>query len=196
VAWTIAGNAADRRGVDAVADLMAYITAQDGIIGIVQGSAETGPRALGHRSIVANARNPHIRDLLNQRVKHREAIRPLAPMATLVAAEELFELSDGASDDEYNAYNYMVITVRATLRARQLVPAVIHVDGTARLQIVRERTDPIVYAYLKALGRRCGVEVAVNTSYNVAAPIAQSPIDAIETLRRANAIGRRLYIFK
>jgi len=126
--------------------------------------------------------------LLNQRVKYREPIRPLAPMATLVAAKQLFELSDGASDDEYNAYNYMVITVRATLRARQLIPAVIHVDGTARLQIVRERTDPIAYAYLKALGRRCGVEVAVNTSYNVAAPIAQSPVHAIETLHRANGM--------
>jgi carbamoyltransferase len=188
VAWTIAGDASDRRGVNTVADLMAYITARDGIIGIVQGPAETGPRALGHRSIVANARNPHTRDLLNQRVKYREPIRPLAPMATLEAAKQLFELSDGASDDEYNAYNYMVITVRATLRARQLIPAVIHVDGTARLQIVRERTDPIAYAYLKALGRRCGVEVAVNTSYNVAAPIAQSPVHVIETLDRANGM--------
>jgi carbamoyltransferase len=188
VAWTIAGDASDQRGVNTVADLMAYITARDGIIGIVQGPAETGPRALGHRSIVANARNPYTRDLLNQRVKYREPIRPLAPMATLVAAKQLFELSDGASDDEYNAYNYMVITVRATLRAHQLIPAVIHVDGTARLQIVRERTDPIAYAYLKALGRRCGVEVAVNTSYNVAAPIAQSPVHVIETLDRANGM--------
>jgi carbamoyltransferase len=188
VVWTIAGNTSHRHGADAVADLMAYITAQDGIIGIVQGAAETGPRALGHRSIVANARNPRTRDFLNQRVKYREPIRPLAPMATLEAAKELFELSDGASDDEFNAYNYMVITVRAKPRARQLIPAVIHVDGTARLQIVRERTDPVAHAYLKALGRRCGVEVAVNTSYNVAAPIAQSPVHAIETLRRANAM--------
>jgi carbamoyltransferase len=109
VAWTIAGDASDRRGVDTVADLMAYITARDGIIGIVPGPAGTGPRALGHRSIVANARNPRTRDLLNERVKYREPIRPLAPMATLVAAEQLFELSDGASDDEYNAYNYMVM---------------------------------------------------------------------------------------
>ena len=194
VAWTIVGDTSDRRGVDAVADLMAYVTAQDGIIGIVQGSAETGPRALGHRSIVANARNPRTRDLLNQRVKYREAIRPLAPMATLEAAKELFELSNGASDDSYNSYNYMVITVRATLRARQLIPTVIHVDGTARLQIVRDRTDPIIYAYLKALGRRCGVEVAVNTSYNVAAPIAQTPVHAIETLRRATGMDA-VFIF-
>ena len=188
LAWTIVGDASEQRGVNAVADLMAFITARDGIIGIVQGPAETGPRALGHRSILANARNPHTRELLNARVKHREPIRPLAPMATLEAAKELFELSDGACDDDYNTYNYMVITVRATPRARQLVPAVIHVDGTARIQIVREHTDPIAYAYLKALGWRCGVEVAVNTSYNVAAPIAQSPQQAIDTLRRANGM--------
>ena len=64
----------------------------------------------------------------------------------------------------------------------------IHADGTARLQIVREHTDAVTYAYLKALGRRIGVEVAVNTSFNVAGPIAQSPVQAIDTLRRANGM--------
>jgi carbamoyltransferase len=83
LAWTVVGNASHRSGIDAIADLMAFITARDGIIGIYQGSAETGPRALGHRSIVANACNPRTRDFLNERVKHREQIRPLAPMATL-----------------------------------------------------------------------------------------------------------------
>jgi carbamoyltransferase len=68
------------------------------------------------------------------------------------------------------------------------VPAVIHADGTVRLQIVREHTDAVTYAYLKALGRRIGVEVAVNTSFNVAGPIAQTPAQAIDTLRRANGM--------
>ena len=188
LAWTVVGNASHRSGIDAVADLMAFITARDGIIGIYQGSAETGPRALGHRSIVANACNPRTRDFLNERVKHREQIRPLAPMATLTAAKDLFELSDGGSDDNYNAYNYMVLTARAKPHARLQVPAVIHADGTARLQIVREDTDAVTFAYLKALGRRTGVEVAVNTSFNVAAPIAQSPVQALDTLRRANGL--------
>ncbi|MGO9686836.1 MAG: carbamoyltransferase C-terminal domain-containing protein [Beijerinckiaceae bacterium] len=185
VAWFVIGKTSNRTELDAIADLMAFITARDGIIGIFQGSAETGPRALGHRSIVANACNPRTRDLLNERVKYREPIRPLAPMATLAAAKDLFELSEGASDDNYNAYNYMVLTARAKPHARQKVPAVIHADGTARLQIVREHTDALTYAYLKALGRRIGVEVAVNTSFNVAAPIAQSPAQALDTLRRA-----------
>jgi carbamoyltransferase len=186
--WTCVGDAAQRSGRDAVADLMAFMTARDGIIALFQGPAETGPRALGHRSILANPCNPRIRDLLNERVKHREAIRPLAPMATPAAATSFFELSDGASDDGYNAYNYMVLTVMAKPAARLRVPAVIHADGTARLQIVRERTDAVTFAYLKALGKRIGVEIAVNTSFNVAGPIAQSPAQALDTLRRAKGM--------
>ena len=185
--WLAAGTAADPCGINAIADLMAFITARNGIIGIVQGAAETGPRALGHRSILANACNPHTRDLINERVKYREAIRPLAPMATMKAAQDFFWLSEGASDDNYNAYNYMVITVRAKPYAQREIPAVIHADGTARIQIVREETDRVAYAYLRALGRRTGVEVAVNTSFNVAAPIAQTPAQVLETLRRARA---------
>lgn len=188
LAWVTIGDVSDRHGIAAVADLMAFITARDGIIGIFQGPAETGPRALGHRSILANPCNARTRELLNERVKHREAIRPLAPMATLKAAKELFELSDGGADDNYNAYNYMVLTAHARPRARLQVPAVIHVDGTARLQIVREESDPVMYAYLQALGRRLGVEIAVNTSFNVGAPIAQTPTQALETLRRANGM--------
>jgi carbamoyltransferase len=186
--WICVGNASQASGRDAVADLMASITVKDGIIAIFQGPAETGPRALGHRSILANACNPSIREVLNARVKHREAIRPLAPMATLSAAKRFFELCEGASDNDYNAYNYMVLTVRAKPQARSVVPAVIHVDGTARLQIVREHTDPVSYAYLKAIGKRIGVEIAVNTSFNVAGPIAQSPIQALNTLRRAKGM--------
>jgi carbamoyltransferase len=188
VDWIDVGDASRRSGIEAVADFMAFITARDGVIAIFQGPAETGPRALGHRSILANPCNPRTRELLNERVKYREAIRPIAPMATLSAAKELFDLSDGASDDEYNAYNYMVLNVRAKPGARAKVPAVIHVDGTARLQIVREHTDAVTHAYLKALGRRIGVEVAVNTSFNVAGPIAQSPVQALDTLRRAKGM--------
>ncbi len=188
VEWMNLGDAASPRQRDAIADLMAFITERDGIIAVFQGAAETGPRALGHRSILANARNPRTREVLNERVKFREAIRPLAPMLTLEAAQRWFELSDGASDDNYNAYNYMVLTARAKPGARERIPAVIHADGTGRLQIVRESTDPLIYTYLKALGRRLGEEVAVNTSFNVAGPIAQTPLQAIETLRRSKGM--------
>jgi carbamoyltransferase len=121
-------------------------------------------------------------------VKYREAIRPLAPMATLEAAQAHFELEAGASDADYNAYNYMVLTARAKPHARDKIPAVIHADGTGRIQIVREADDPLTYAYLKALGRRIGVEMSVNTSFNVAGPIAQTPQQAVDTLRRSKGL--------
>jgi carbamoyltransferase len=188
IEWTSLGDVSTPDQRNAIADLMAFITARDGVIAIFQGAAETGPRSLGHRSIVANPCNPRTREVLNERVKYREAIRPLAPMMTLEAAKRWFDLSDGASDDNYNAYNYMVLTARAKPDARHRIPAVIHADGTGRLQIVREHTDPLTYAYLKALGRRIGVEVAVNTSFNVAGPIAQTSAQAIETLRRSKGM--------
>lgn len=175
-------------------DFMAYMTAQDAIFALYQGAAETGPRALGHRSILANPCNPETRANLNARVKFREAIRPLAPMMTLEAAKEFFELADGANDFDYAAYNYMVLTAHAKPEARTRIPSVVHVDGTGRLQIVRDDTDPLTYAYLKALGRRIGVEVAVNTSFNVAGPIAQTPQQALETLRRSKGLDAVLMV--
>jgi carbamoyltransferase len=184
IAWMSLGRAEP----EAVADFMAYMTAQDGIFALYQGAAETGPRALGHRSILANPCNPKTRENLNARVKYREAIRPLAPMLTLEAAKQFFELAEGANDDSYNAYNYMVLTARARPEAQGAIPSVIHADGTGRLQIVRANTDPLTHAYLRSLGRRIGVEVAVNTSFNVAGPIAQTPQQAIATLLRAKGL--------
>jgi carbamoyltransferase len=188
VASKLIGEVATPEGRDAIADLMAYIVADGGVIALYQGAAETGPRALGHRSILANPCDPSVRELLNARVKYREAIRPLAPMATLEAAQEFFELMEGASDDGYNAYNYMVLTARAKPHAKGKIPAVIHADDTGRIQIVRERDDPLTYAYLKALGRRIGVEMSVNTSFNVAGPIAQTPQQAVDTLGRSKGL--------
>jgi carbamoyltransferase len=182
------GNITSREGRDAVADLMAYCVAAGGIVALSQGSGETGPRALGHRSIFANPCDPQTRERLNERVKYRESIRPLAPMLTREAASEFFELHDGASDGDYNAYNYMVLTAHSRPAARSRIPSVIHADGTGRIQIVREEDDPLTHAYLKALGRRIGVEVSVNTSFNVGGPIAQTPEQAMETLRRSKGL--------
>jgi carbamoyltransferase len=188
VEWIELAPAADDAARARYADFMAYMTAQDAVFALYQGAAETGPRALGHRSILANPRNPETRANLNARVKYREAIRPLAPMLTLAAAQEFFELAEGASDAAYNAYNYMVLTAHAKPAARDRIPSVVHADGTGRLQIVRTESDPLTYAYLKALGRRIGVECAVNTSFNVAGPIAQTPQQALDTLRRSKGL--------
>ena len=102
---------------------MAFMVARGGVIALYQGAAETGPRALGHRSILANPCDAAARENLNERVKYREAIRPLAPMATLEAAREYFELLEGAGDGDYNAYNYMVLTARSKPHAKEKIPA-------------------------------------------------------------------------
>jgi carbamoyltransferase len=188
------GDCSEPERLAQVADLLAHSLANDRVIGLYQGASETGPRALGHRSILANPRNPETRRLLNERVKHRELIRPLAPMLTRAAAERLFYLQPGASADDYNAYNYMVLTARARPEARELIPAVIHRDGTGRLQIVRPDVDPLCHEMLLAMGRRVGVEASVNTSLNVGAPIAHTPAQAIETLMRARGMDGLLMI--
>jgi carbamoyltransferase len=188
IAWQRIGDISTADGLDAIADLMAFMVAQGGVIALYQGAAETGPRALGHRSILANPCDAQARERLNERVKYREAIRPLAPMATLEAARQYFELLPGASDAGYNAYNYMVLTAQSKPGAHEKIPAVIHADGTGRIQIVNADDDPLTYAYLKALGRHIGVEISVNTSFNVAGPIAQTPQQAIDTLRRSKGL--------
>jgi carbamoyltransferase len=115
-------------------------------------------------------------------------------MATLSAARQFFELSPGAADGDYSAYNYMVLTAAARSEARKKIPAVVHQDGTARLQIVRKEHDPFTYAYLQAMGRHLGVEVSVNTSLNVGSPIAQTPVQALDALKRAKALSGLILI--
>jgi len=183
------GNTDTESGLFEVADFAAYVVANDGVLGIFQGSAETGPRALGHRSILANPCNPETLENINSRVKYREPIRPLAPMATREAAEQYFELAPGAAADDYNAYNYMVLTTMARPEARQKIPAVVHKDGTARVQIVRRETDPFMHAFLLGMGRYAGVEVCVNTSLNVGSPIVQTPQQALDAMKRAKALS-------
>ena len=187
-------NINEEESLERLADLLAYMVSQDAVVGIYQGVAESGPRALGHRSILANPTNPDTRTNLNSLVKFRELIRPLAPMATLEAALEYFELCPGASDDNYNAYNYMILTAPVRPHAMDAIPAVIHHDGTGRVQIVREQTDPFCHAYLKAMGRRVGVEVSVNTSLNVGTPIVQSPEQCLEAIRRSKGMHGVLMI--
>jgi carbamoyltransferase len=181
-------------GLTVVADFVAFALSRDAVLGIFQGPAETGPRALGHRSILANPCNPATLDVMNRLVKHREPIRPLAPMVTLKAAQELFHLSEGANARDYNAYSFMNLTAYAKPAAIRLIPAVIHRDGTARLQIVSPGTNPFAYSILEAMGRRLGVEVAVNTSLNVGSPIVQSVNQALGALQRSRGMSGLILI--
>lgn len=181
-------NINQKQVLDRIAELFAFIISKNGVIGLFQGAGETGPRALGHRSIFANPCNPDSLQLINALVKFREKIRPLAPILTLKEAIKYFNLAKGASCDNYNAYNYMVLTVMAKKKAYKKIPAVIHKDGTSRIQICRKESDPLSYAILKAVGRYTGIEAAVNTSLNVGTPIVHSPEQAILALHRSKGL--------
>ncbi len=188
------GNIQDAEARRNVADWMAYLVAKNAVIGIFQGAAETGPRALGNRSLLSNPCNADTLALLNDRVKLRERVRPLAPMVTPESAAKWFELSAGASDGDYDAYSYMVLTAPATEQGKKVIPAVVHHDGTSRIQIVRKENNALMYDYLKALGRRIGVEVSVNTSLNVGSPIVQTPAQALEIFKRAHGLDGIFFV--
>jgi carbamoyltransferase len=188
------GDTAGEAGRERVADFLAFAIAHGAVIGIFQGRAETGPRALGHRSILADPRDAGALDTINKKVKYRERLRPLAPMLTMEAARRFFELSPGASDADFDAYSYMTLTARARPEALSAIPAVVHRDGTGRIQIVREKTDPFVHAYLRAMGRRAGVEASINTSLNVRGPIVQTPLQALDALKRSRGMDGVLFI--
>jgi carbamoyltransferase len=155
-----------------VAEAVAQVIARDGIVAWFQGRSEYGPRALGHRSLLANPRNVQTLHRLNE-VKGREQFRPVAPMTLLERAPEIFE---GPFPSPYMLF---VHTVKPAWAER--LQAVIHVDGTARVQTVDRREEPLVARMLDAVERRTGVPVVVNTSLNTAGrPMVDDPRDALE----------------
>jgi carbamoyltransferase len=151
---------------------VAEILAADGVVAWFQGRAEYGPRALGHRSLLADPRGAENLERLND-IKGREQFRPVAPMVLEERAREVF---DGPLPSPYMLF---VHRVRETWRDR--IPAVVHVDGTARVQTVSREGEPLVAAMLEAFDRVTGVPVVVNTSLNTAGrPMVDDPRDALE----------------
>jgi carbamoyltransferase len=145
--------------------------ADDKIVGWFQGRMEFGPRALGNRSILANPSNPEMKDTLNHRVKHREPFRPFAPSVLLDRAGEYFDI------DAPSPFMRLVADVRP--EKRDEVPAITHVNGTARLQTVTREENALYYDLIAAFAERTGVPVVLNTSFNVRGePIVRSPADA------------------
>lgn len=162
---------AHRRPKD-LADEVASVLAEGGVTAWFQGRAEFGPRALGHRSLLADPRDPGNLERLND-IKGREQFRPVAPMVLLERAEEIF---DGAVPSPY-----MLFTHRVADEWRERIPAVVHVDGTARVQTVDREREPLMARVLEAFERRTGVPVIVNTSLNTAGrPMVDHPRDALE----------------
>jgi carbamoyltransferase len=155
-----------------VVERTAELLADGRIVGWFQDRMEIGPRALGNRSILADPRRPDMKDVLNARVKHREAFRPFAPSVTAEAAADYFV---GVSESPH-----MLLVFDVKPEQRERVPAITHVDGTARVQTVRAETNPRYHALLEAFGRRTGVPMLINTSFNVRGePIVCTPEDAV-----------------
>jgi carbamoyltransferase len=140
------------------------------VVAIFRGGSEFGPRALCHRSILCDPRSVVIRDRLNAVVKHRETFRPFAPVTTTRAVDRFFERGSGDS--------YMTLAGRVL--TPDVVPAITHVDGTARVQTVDEGMEPFVTALLEAFGEATSVPVLLNTSFNDREPICETPGDAID----------------
>jgi carbamoyltransferase len=160
-----------------VAEAVAEVIANDGIVAWFEGRAEYGPRALGHRSLLADPRNADNLERLNE-VKGREQFRPVAPMVLAHRAAAIF---DGPLPSPYMLFTH---GVRPEWRDR--IPAATHVDGSARIQTVDRRDEPLVARMLEAFERRTGVPVVINTSLNTAGrPIVNSPRDALEVFGSA-----------
>ena len=155
-----------------IAATVADLLADDAVVAWFQGRAEYGPRALGHRSLLANAGRADNLERLND-IKGREQFRPIAPMVLADRAPEIF---DGPLPSPY-----MLFTHRVRDGWRNRIPAVVHVDGSARVQTVDRGDEPLVARMLEAYERRTGVPVVVNTSLNTAGrPIVDDPRDALE----------------
>ena len=150
------------------------------VIGWVQGQAEWGPRALGARSILADATNPAMKRIVNERVKFRELFRPFAPAVTAEAASQYFDFEPNLAAGAPEYYMLAVHPVRA--EKKSVIPAITHADGSARVQIVTSASNPTFHALLRAFERRKGVPILMNTSFNLRGePMVDSPRDAIRT---------------
>jgi carbamoyltransferase len=183
----------------AVAAEVAAAMAQEKVVGLLQGRMEFGPRALGARSIIGDARSPKMQAVMNLKIKFRESFRPFAPAVLREQVAEWFEL-DGESP-----YMLLVADVRADRRLpvppgteqlwgieklnvpRSTVPAITHVDYSARIQTVRRDTNPLYYDIIDAFHRMTGCPVIVNTSFNVRGePMVCTPEDAYRCFMRTD----------
>lgn len=145
-------------------------------VGLAQGRSESGPRALGHRSILADPRRPEMKEHVNRDIKGREWFRPLAPVVALEEAPTYFDL-DGPCP-------FMQWTALVRPEYREIIPAVVHCDGTARLQTVTPEQNPDLYHLLQLFRERTGIGVLLNTSFNGKdEPIVESAADALRCLK-------------
>jgi len=164
---------------DELCDKTAELLAGGAVVAWMQGRMEYGPRALGSRSFLADPRHDRSRELINEKVKRREPFRPFAPSVKAERAGDFFELR------QPSPFMTLVVPVRPEKRA--LIPAVTHVDGTARPQTVEQADLPLYWQLLDSFERRTGVPVLLNTSFNIQEPIVCAPSEALATFARSGA---------
>ncbi|MDE3034752.1 MAG: carbamoyltransferase [Nitrospirota bacterium] len=176
-------QAAERTGLsvqalseDVLCDRVAEELAHGRLVFWFQGRMEWGPRALGNRSLLADPRREDMRELINSKVKLRQPFRPFAPSVLEERAADYFELTESSP--------FMLFTHKARPSAKGVIPAVIHVDGTARVQTVDREANPRYRKLIEAFERRTGVPVLLNTSFNVNEPIVCTPDEAVNCFLR------------
>jgi carbamoyltransferase len=175
------GQAVEELDEAALIERIADELAAGRVVGWMDGASEFGPRALGHRSILAAPHSAEMRDRLNRDIKHREEFRPFAPVTPIETADRYFELPRGGA--RLARFMSGVFPVRPEWRAK--LAAITHVDGSARLQTLERDMAPRLYALLEAYGRRSGIPVLLNTSFNVAGePIVNRALEGYSTFRR------------
>ncbi len=153
------------------------------VCGWLQGRFEFGPRALGNRSILADPRKAEMKDIVNSKIKFREAFRPFAPVVTIEKAEEYFA-HPGCAKQYPSRFMLLVAPVQEDKRAQ--IPAVTHADGTGRLQVVDRAWNPRYYDLVKQFGDATGVPVLLNTSFNLKGePIVTTPENAFNTFMKS-----------
>lgn len=166
-----AAKIAYKKSPDICAEV-AEILSQNKIVGWFQGRMEFGPRALGNRSILANPASTEMKDKINAEVKHREVFRPFAPSVLAERSREYFDINVDVP--------FMLKVCEVHPHMRSKIPAVVHVDGTARLQTVHQNTNPRYYSLISNLEKHTGHPVVLNTSFNVMGePIVHTPEQAL-----------------
>jgi len=153
------------------------------VVGWSQGRFEWGPRALGNRSIIADPRNPNMKDIVNAKIKFREPYRPFAPSVLAECAEKYFELPNAT---HHCPARYMLYVVPVREKEQATLPAITHVDGTGRLQTVFKEQSPRYYKLIERFGQATGVPVILNTSFNLKGePIVNTPANAFNTFSKS-----------
>jgi len=172
-----------KMGEDQLTSFLADSIAGGKVIGFFHGRAEWGPRALGARSIMADPRREEMKEVVNTKIKFREPYRPFAPVVLEERAKDYFEI-DGLEHESLTNFMLGVFAVKKS--ARKLIPAVTHVDGSGRLQIISAKQNKRYYDIVKKFGQKTGVYVLMNTSFNLKGePIVNTPENAFNTFSKS-----------